>query len=104
MAHIHQAERVAAVIRLMLASAKILNIPIIANTQYKKGLGGYVAELEPLMEGIPRPDKTEFSALANEETGKLVSALPDTINTMILVGVETHICIYQTAIGAWSGD
>jgi nicotinamidase-related amidase len=100
MAHIHQAERVNAVIRLMLASAKILGIPIIANTQYKKGLGGYVAELEPLMEGIPRPDKTEFSALANEETGKLVSALPNTINTMILVGVETHICIYQTAIGA----
>lgn len=100
MAHVYNAERVAAVIKFMLAGAGILNLPIIANTQYKKGLGPYVAELEPLMEGIPRPDKTEFSALANEETEKLVDALPGTVNTIILVGVETHICIYQTAMGA----
>jgi nicotinamidase-related amidase len=100
MAHIYEAEKVAAVIGLMITSAKILNIPIIANTQYKKGLGGYVAELEPLLEGIPRPDKVEFNALADEETGKLVDQLPNTISTVILVGVETHICIYQTAMGA----
>jgi len=100
MAHIYQAERVAAVIQLMLNSARVLNIPTLANTQYQKGLGSYIAELEPLMEGIPRPDKTEFNALANEETSRLVDQLPDTINTVILVGVETHICIYQTAMGA----
>lgn len=100
MAHVHNAERVSTVIKFMLTGAGILNIPIIANTQYKKGLGPYVAELELLMEGIPRPDKTEFSALANEETERLVDALPDSVNTMILVGVETHICVYQTAMGA----
>jgi nicotinamidase-related amidase len=100
MAHIHLADRVTAVIKLMLACARILSIPVIANTQYKKGLGEYVAELEPLMEGIQRPDKTEFSALANEQTKKLVDQLPDTITTPILVGVETHICIYQTATAA----
>jgi hypothetical protein len=100
MAHVYDAERVSTVIKFMLTGAGILNIPIIANTQYKKGLGPYVAELELLMEGIPRPDKTEFSALANEETERLVDALPDSVNTMILVGVETHICVYQTAMGA----
>ncbi len=100
MAHIHRAERVAAVIKLMLAGTGILNIPVIANTQYKKGLGGYVPLLEPLMEGIPRPDKTEFSAIANAATRTLIDTLPGTVNTMILVGVETHICIYQTAMGA----
>ncbi len=100
MAHIHEAKRVIEVIQLMLACAKILNIPVIANTQYKKGLGEYVADLVPLMEGIARPDKTEFSALTNEETKKLVGQLPDSITTPILVGVETHICIYQTAMTA----
>ena len=88
------------VIKLMLAGTGILNIPVIANTQYKKGLGGYVPLLEPLMEGIPRPDKTEFSAIANAATRTLIDTLPGTVNTMILVGVETHICIYQTAMGA----
>jgi len=100
MANIHKAERVTAVITLMLACAKILSIPVIANTQYKKGLGGYVPELEPLMEGVSRPDKTEFSALANEQTKELIEQLPNSVTTPILVGVETHICIYQTAMTA----
>jgi hypothetical protein len=99
MAHIHQAGQVTKIIRFMLAGAKILHIPVIANTQYKKGLGPYVPELEPLMEGIPRPDKTEFSALNNAETSALIDGLPPTVTTMIIVGVETHICVYQTAIG-----
>ncbi len=100
MAHVHRSDRVTAVIRLMVAAAKILGLPIIANTQYKRGLGGYVPDLEPLMEGIPRPDKTEFSALANNETRDLVAGFPDSVTTPILVGVETHICIYQTAMAA----
>ena len=100
MAHIHGAERVTAVIRLMLACTKVLGVPVIANTQYKKGLGPYIDDLEQLVEGIARPDKTEFNALANEETSRLVDQLPASVTTPIFVGVETHICIYQTAIAA----
>ncbi len=99
MTSIHEAQRVTDTIIKMLHCAKILGLPVIANTQYKKGLGAYVAELEELMEGVPRPDKTEFNALANPETKELVNALPAEVNTAIMVGVETHICIYQTALG-----
>jgi isochorismate hydrolase len=53
-----------------------------------------------MMAGVSRPDKTEFNALANLETRALVERLPDSVTTLILAGVETHICIYQTAIGA----
>jgi isochorismate hydrolase len=53
-----------------------------------------------MMTGIPRPDKTEFNALANLETRALINRLPESVTTLILVGVETHICIYQTAMGA----
>ena len=100
MAHIHEAERVIANIARLIQCARILKMPILANTQYKKGLGPYVSQLEEMMTGIPRPDKTEFNALANLETRALVNRLPDTVTTLILVGVETHICIYQTAMGA----
>jgi nicotinamidase-related amidase len=99
MAQIHGKERVVATARLMLQAARIMNLPIFANTQYKKGLGTYVPELEELVGGIPRPDKVEFSALANEETKNLHATLPQSVTTVILVGVETHICIYQTAVG-----
>jgi len=99
MTQIHEAERVNSTINKMVHCAKIIGLPIIANTQYKKGLGPYVTSLEELMADVPRPDKTEFNALANPETEKLVDNLATEIHTAILVGVETHICIYQTAMG-----
>jgi nicotinamidase-related amidase len=100
MRQIHGVEKVISVTAMMIKFAQIMGIPVLANTQYKKGLGLYVPELEELAAGIPRPDKVEFSALANPETVELVEKLPKTITNVILVGVETHICIYQTAMGA----
>ncbi|WP_163337064.1 isochorismatase family protein [Desulfopila sp. IMCC35008] len=100
MRQIHNAEAVAATVKLMLRCSKILGLSILANTQYRKGLGVYVPELEELMDGIPRPDKVEFNAFANNETAALVDKLPASVTCMLIVGVETHICIHQTAMGA----
>ena len=99
MAQIHEKDRVVATIRLMLEFAKIVKLPIVANTQYKKGLGPYVADLELMMGDIPRPDKVEFGALANAQTREFYAGLPESVTTILLCGVETHICIYQTAVG-----
>lgn len=100
MNHVYEAERVVANISRLIHCARILNVPILANTQYKKGLGPYVPELEEMMGAIPRPDKVEFNALVNLETRALIKQLPESVCALILVGVETHICIYQTAMGA----
>ena len=99
MAKIDGAASVIATTELMIKCAKILNIPIVANTQYVKGLGPYVANLEAIVADIQRFDKVEFNALANRETEAFLRGLPKKVTTVILVGVETHICIYQTAIG-----
>ncbi len=99
MSQIYDADRVVATIKKMVHCMQILGLPVIANTQYKKGLGSYVPELEALMNDIPRPDKTEFNAVVNPATRTLINDLPTEVNTAILVGVETHICIYQTALG-----
>jgi nicotinamidase-related amidase len=99
MAKIDNASGVAATVELMVRCAQILNIPILANTQYIKGLGPYVGNLEALVSGIQRFDKVEFNALANKATETFLSGLPETVKTIVLVGVETHICIYQTAMG-----
>jgi len=52
-----------------------------------------------MMGDIPRPDKVEFGALANGPTRELYASLPESVTTVILCGVESHICIYQTAVG-----
>ena len=99
MAKIDNAASVASTVELMVRCAQILNIPIFANTQYIKGLGPYVGNLETLVSGVHRFDKVEFNAVANKATEAFLGELPETVTTIALVGVETHICIYQTAMG-----
>jgi len=99
MAKIYNRDSVVEAVELLIHCAGIMKIPAFANSQYKKGLGPYVAELEPLVADLPQFDKVEFNGLANRDTADFVADLPKTVTTMILVGVETHICIYQTAMG-----
>lgn len=99
MSKIFQADKVADTVELMVNCAKILDIPILANTQYKKGLGPYVPNVEAVVADVPTFDKVEFNAIANTETEAFINALPDKVTTIVLVGVEAHICVYQTAMG-----
>ncbi len=100
MAHIHEVEEVKRNILLMIHCARTMEMPIIANTQYRKGIGPIVPEIMELLEGVPCPDKVEFNGLADGDVKELVAGLPPAVDTLLLVGVETHICIYQTAMGA----
>lgn len=44
-------------------------------------------------------DKVEFSATKNEQTAEAIKGLSECVSTVVLTGLETHICIYQTAVG-----
>ena len=99
MSKIFKADQVAETVELMVNCAKILGMPIVANTQYKKGLGPYVPNVDALVGDVPTFDKVEFNAVANSETEAYIDALPDSVTTIVLVGVEAHICVYQTAMG-----
>ncbi len=99
MAKICEADKVISTVELMIRCAKIFKIPILANTQYIKGLGPYVASLQGVTSDIQHIDKVEFNASANAATGAFIDNLPESVTTIALVGVETHICIYQTAMG-----
>ncbi len=100
MAHIHGADLVVKNISLMIRLAGVLHIPVIANTQYRKGIGPLVPELAELLQGVPCPDKSEFNGLANAAVRQMLDDLPPAVDTLLLCGVESHICIYQTALGA----
>jgi len=98
MAKIDKAEVVERNIELLLNCSKILNIPVLASTQYKKGLGPYVERIERMVEDIPQFDKVTFSAAADPDTAAHLDTLKPAVTTVIVVGVETHICVYQTAM------
>ncbi|NPB09645.1 MAG: hydrolase [Thermodesulfobacteria bacterium] len=96
MAVVNEPDRVKKNISLLIHLAKTFKLPIVPTTQYAKGLGPYVPEIASLLEGLTFFDKTEFSALKNEAIAREIRSLGR--KTMILCGVETHICVYQTAL------
>ena len=75
---------------------QILNLPVFITEQYSKGLGRTAEEvLLALPEDFEFIEKSAFSSCGAESfTEKLKSA---SITQVVLCGLETHICISQTA-------
>jgi nicotinamidase-related amidase len=86
--------------KLLIHLAKLIGIPIVATTQYARGLGAAVPEIAALLEGVTVYDKLEFSCFGSDEFCGAVKSLPGQRNTLLLCGMEAHICVTQTALGA----
>lgn len=85
---------------LLMKTAKTLQMPILATTQYEAKIGALLPEVQAELNGITPIDKMEFGGFNNPAVKRAAAHLAEGIDTLILCGVETHICMYQTAIGA----
>ncbi|XP_073413844.1 isochorismatase domain-containing protein 1 [Dendrobates tinctorius] len=79
----------------LLQGARILGIPVIVTEQYPKGLGSTVQELDLTGVKLVVP-KTKFSMVLPEVEAALAE-IPG-VRSVVLFGVETHVCIQQTAL------
>jgi nicotinamidase-related amidase len=86
--------------QLLIRLAKLLHLPIIATTQYSKGLGGTVSEIASLLDGVAIYDKLEFSCFGSEPFCGEMKSLPGGRNTLLVCGMEAHICVTQTVLAA----
>ena len=86
--------------QLLIRAAGILKIPALISTQYAKGLGGIVPEIASLLPGTEAIDKTLFSCFGSDVFCSLLKRLPGQRTTLLLCGMESHICVTQTALGA----
>jgi len=98
---IFEKERVVRNAQLLVRLADILSLPIIASTQYVKGLGPIIEEIRSLLPQVKTVDKLEFGCFGNGEYCSTVAGLANR-NTLLLCGVESHICVMQTALGAFN--
>jgi len=82
-------------ILFLLDVAAILKIPTLATEQYPKGLGATIPSVAAKLTG-PRPEKLTFSCCGNREVVEFFhrQARPK----IIMVGIETHVCVQQTAL------
>jgi nicotinamidase-related amidase len=87
---------------ILIEAAHRLGLPIVVSQQYPKGLGPTVAAIEHALAQdatavLHRFDKVEFSAAACAEFAALAPKLGR--DQWIVVGMEAHVCVYQTARG-----
>jgi nicotinamidase-related amidase len=96
---IFEKERLLRNAQLLIRLADILSLPVIVSTQYEKGLGKTVEEISSLLPETKPVDKLEFGCFGNGEYCSTVGNLANR-NTLLLCGMESHICVTQTALGA----
>ena len=84
-----------AVIKLV-KGCEILEVPILVIQQYTKGLGPTIPGIHNALGQYEPIEKTTFSAMGQpafveklKESGR---------NTVILTGIEAHVCVLQTAL------
>lgn len=94
--HIAEHERVVSRIKRLVQAANILTLPVAVNEQYKKGLGETVPELQHLLTDMPHFEKVTFSGCDDMPTKTFLTE--QTPRYVIIGGIETHVCVMQTAL------
>lgn len=97
---IFEKERLVRNAQLLIRLAGILRIPTLLSTQYSKGLGNTVAEIASLLPDTDPIEKSVFSCFGSDVFCAAMKRLPGNRSTLILCGMEAHICVAQTALAA----
>lgn len=100
--HIQGHDQISENVLRLLDTAKVLSVPVAATEQYPKGLG---PTAEPIrnkiltlggIESEELPAKTMFSCRECETLFR--NLLNSGVRKLLLCGIETHVCIAQTAM------
>lgn len=83
--------------RWLLEIASLLSIPTIVSEQYPKGLGETVTELQQFKHAHNTITKVHFSCVDDVAGGSLIEKMGR--QQIVLIGIESHVCILQTALG-----
>ena len=89
---IHNAGNMVTNVKKCILGSGILGLPVVYTEQYPQGLGSTVNSLEEELAGAQCFEKTSFSCCSS-------SGFLDSIRSkhVLLCGIETHVCVYQTA-------
>ena len=83
-------------LQILIRGARILDLPIIWTEQYPKGLGPTIPEIGSLLDGLTPIEKIDFSCCGESRFMTKLNAINR--NQVLICGIETHVCIYQTTL------
>jgi hypothetical protein len=81
---------------MLIEGLKVLNVPLVITEQYPKGLGATVDDIAVLLAQDPLIEKIAFSCC--DEPAVLQNAVMQDNKTIIICGIEAHVCILQTVV------
>ena len=87
---------------ILLKGSQLLDIPIIWMEQLPDKLGPTVPEIQELLPDLEPIVKDVFSCARNEEFNGRLQGLH--VHDIILAGIESHVCVYQTAMDLLDQD
>lgn len=83
----------------IIEAARMMELPTVVTEQYPKGLGPTIPEIKEYLDKfnphLKFYEKLHFSAVPNHEILSKIDNLNQ--SHWIIIGIETHVCVYQTA-------
>ena len=89
-------------LQILISGAKLLETPIIWMEQLPDKLGPTIPEIQELLPDIEPIVKDVFSCARNEEFNGRLQELHG--HDIVLAGIESHVCVYQTAMDLLGQD
>ena len=83
-------------LHILVSGIKLLNIPIIWMEQVPDKLGPTIPEIKDVLIDQKPITKDVFSCAKNEKFNNTINKINP--KDIILAGIESHICVYQTAM------
>ena len=96
LAAIHDGPSVAREAARVVRAARILDVPVLVTQQYTKGMGPTAGEVAEALGAFEAVEKLDFSAA--RASGLLDSLRATGRSHAVLVGIEAHVCMLQTAL------
>lgn len=79
----------------LIQFCQALDIPIVVTEHYPRGLGVTISEVRRQFKTFPVIEKIHFSCCGDNNFNQKLKKLGR--DQIMLCGIETHVCIYQTA-------
>ena len=98
----HESEAMIRAQRVLLEACRLLEMPVVWAEQLPDKLGATVDELQEPLAGLTPCAKSSFGCMGDETIRERIVASGR--KQVLLCGIETHVCVWQTAAALLRDD
>tara|TARA_Y100001970_G_C13871330_1_gene669157 strand:- start:149 stop:682 length:534 start_codon:yes stop_codon:yes gene_type:complete len=100
---IHNGKELLENLDILIKGFKLFDLPIIVTEQVPEKLGSTIEPIRSLLSDIDPISKSFFSCAKDAEFMESANAI-ERSDGFVLAGIETHVCVYQTACDMIQND